>query len=312
YAHVLALQGNYREAFQVFEGGTPETHQKGSLMAYFFSLSGRTVTLLRLGEFGEVLQIVRDGREMADKNGNDPWLFNFRELWLRTLVLDFEGVRRLCEVVMRPSAEYPTEQPMTIARVAAGYAEIDRGKYGHAIEYFNQVRDPKITPKFFLHWVWRMIAQLGLGEAWLQSGNTVKARENADGFLESALSTSDPYLHALAWEMKARVAMTEKHWKAAKEYIESALTILDKFEVPVAAWQVHATAWGLYRHAKDDKRAKTHRAKAEAYILKLANSFAQDEPLRASFLSAAAVSRIVASPRSQRRIGPSRAGKTIP
>src|SRR5262249_3883133 len=134
----------------------------------------------------------------------------------------------------------------------------------------------------------------------------------ADGFLESALSTSDPYLHALAWEMKARVAMAEKDWKPAKEYVENALTILDQLEVPVAAWQVHATAWGLYRHAKDDQKAKTRRAKAEAYILKLANSFAQDEPLRASFLSAAAVSRIIASPGSQRPIRHGRAGKTIP
>jgi DNA-binding winged helix-turn-helix (wHTH) protein/tetratricopeptide (TPR) repeat protein len=310
YAHVLALQGNYREAFEVFEAGTPKTHQKGGLIAYFFALSGKTVTLLRLGELGEVLRIVRSGKEMAEKNGNDPWLFNFREAWLRTLALDFEGVRRLCEVVMRPSAEYPTGQPMTIARVAAGYAEIDRGNYGQAIEYFRQVRDPKITPKFFLHWVWRMISQLGLSEAWLQSGKIASARDNSDDFLESALSTSDPYLHALAWEMKTRVAMAEKEWKSAKEYIENALTTLNKFEVPVAAWQVHATAWDLYRHATDNKRAETHRAKAETYILKLANSLAQDEPLRTTFLTAAPVSRIIASPRSQRRVRSGRAGRT--
>ena len=308
YAHVLALQGNYREALNVFEVGT---HPKVSLMAYLFALSGKTVTLLRLGEFGEVLRIVRAGKEMAEKNGNEPWLFNFRELWLRTLALDFEGVRRLCEIVMRPSAEYPTEQPMTIARVAAGYAEIDRGEHCKAIEYFTQVRDPQITPKFFLHWVWRMMSQLGLSEAWMQSGNIPNARDNADGFLESALATRDPYLHALAWEIKARVAMAEKDWKPAKEYIENALTILDRFEVPVAGWQVHATAWDLYRHAKDDKRAEINRVKAEAYILKLANSFEGDEPLRTRFLAAAAVSRITAPPRGQRRIRSSRAGKII-
>jgi tetratricopeptide (TPR) repeat protein len=297
YAHVLALQGSYREALNIFEEGTPNTPQKVNLMAYLFALSGKTVTLLRLGEFGEVLRIVRAGKEMAEKNGNEPWLFNFRELWLRTLVLDFDGVRQLCEIVMRPSAEYPTEQPMTIARVAAGYAEIDRGEHGRAIEYFRQVCDPKMTPKFFLHWVWRMMSQLGLSEAWMQSGHIANARDNADGFLESALSTCDPYLHALAWEMKARVAMAEKDWKPANEYIENALTVLDKFEVPVAGWQVHATAWDLYQHAKEGKRAEIHRAKAEAYILRLANSFAEDEPLRAAFLAAAAVRRIFVSPR---------------
>src|SRR5260370_8707805 len=82
YAHFLALQGDYREAFKVFEGGTPKTHQKGSLMAYFFALSGKTLTLLRLGRLAEVLRIVQAGTEMSEKNGNAPSLFTFPALSL--------------------------------------------------------------------------------------------------------------------------------------------------------------------------------------------------------------------------------------
>jgi len=62
--------------------------------------------------------------------------------------------------------------------------------------------------------------------------------------------------------------------------------IVEKFEVQVAAWQVHATAWQFYRHTKEDKPAEASRGRAEACLLKIANSFARDEPLRASFLSA--------------------------
>jgi tetratricopeptide (TPR) repeat protein len=251
------------------------------------------VALLRLGRFGEVLQIVRTGKKMAEKNGSDPWLLNFREAWLRTLALDFEGVRRLCEFIMRPGAEYPTSQPKAIASVAAGYAELDRGRFDEALEYFKQVRDPQRTPKFFLHWFWRMTAQLGLSNAWLLSGNIPNARMEADGFLESALATSDPHLQALAWEMQTRVAMAKKDWIGAREYIRQGLAILDKFDVPVAGWQVHATAWHLYRDAKEDQAAETHRARAEASIFKIANSFANDEPLRDSFLSAGAVAQIL-------------------
>jgi len=32
--------------------------------------------------------------------------------------------------------------------------------------------------------------------------------------------------------------------------------IVEKFEVLVAAWQVHATAWQFYRHTKEDKPVK--------------------------------------------------------
>ena len=62
------------------------------------------------------------------------------EAWLRTLALDFEGVRGLCEFIMRPGAEYPTSQPKVIASVAAGYAELDRGRFDEAVEYFKQAR----------------------------------------------------------------------------------------------------------------------------------------------------------------------------
>jgi DNA-binding winged helix-turn-helix (wHTH) protein/tetratricopeptide (TPR) repeat protein len=297
YAHVQALQGKYQEAFQIFEAGIPNLDDTTTLMANFFSTSGRTVALLRLGRFGEVLTIVRAGKAMAEKNGNDPWLFNFREAWLRTMAFDFEGARRLCEFIMGPNAEYPTGQPKTIALVAAGYAELDRGNYDHAIDCFRQVRDPQLSPKFFLHWFWRMIAQLGLSNVWLKSGNLVKARSEAGGFLKSALSTADPYLHALAWELNSRIAMAELDWKQAGDYVHKGLSIVKEFDVPVAAWQIHATARDFYLQAKDEQTAETHRSLAEGHILTIANSFLPDEPLREIFLAAGPVRRILAKKR---------------
>jgi DNA-binding winged helix-turn-helix (wHTH) protein len=309
YAHVQVLQGNYQEAFEIFEVGLPKIDQTTSLMTHFFALSGKTIALLRVGQLGEVLRIVRAGRTMAEKNGNDPWLFNFREAWLRTLVLDFDGTRRICETILQAKAEYSTGQADTIARIAAGYSrvatayvELDRQEYDHAIEHFRQVRNPELTPKFFLHWIWRMTAQLGLSNVWLQSGNILNARLDADLFLESALSTADPHLQALAWEMKTRVAMAEQDSMGAREYLQQAVVIVEKFEVLVAAWQVHATAWQFYRHTKEDKPAEASRGRAEACILKIANSFARDEPLRASFLSAPSVARVLGASANKRAV----------
>jgi tetratricopeptide (TPR) repeat protein len=155
------------------------------------------------------------------------------------------------------------------------------------------VFDPKESPKFFLHWYWRMNAQLGLSNVWLASGNLRKARLEAERFLQSALSTAEPNLQALAWEVEARVAMAEKDWKGAEEKIEKGLAVLQRFEVPATAWRVHATRSDLYRHAKDETAAETHRASAEAIIRALASSFAADDPLRHAFLAAAPVRRIL-------------------
>jgi len=293
YGYVEALQGNYREAYDIFERYASKVDEPTGLLTYLFAVSGKTVPLLYLGQFGEVLSIVREGREMAEKNGNEPWLFNFREVWLRTLAFDFAGARQLCEFIMRPDGEYPTGQPEAIARVAAGYAELDQGKYGEAIEYFSQVGDPDITPRFFIHWFWRMMAQLGLSNVWLESGDLIKARTEAEVFLKSALSTANPYLRALAWEVKSRIAMAEQDLRRAQEYVEQALAVLGGFEIPLAAWRVHATACDVYAYGNDDKVVQMHRASAAQHILTIANSFSPMEPLRESFLSAAPVRRIL-------------------
>ena len=138
-----------------------------------------------------------------------------------------------------------------------------------------------------------MTAQLGMSEAWLQLKDMGKASVEADAFLHSALETADPHLQALAWEMPARIALSKEDWTRSKDCIHKALEIVRVFEVPIAAWQVHATAWRLYRCMQEHGAAESHRQAAEEYIFKIANSFAHGEPLREMFLSAGPVARIL-------------------
>jgi len=208
-------------------------------------------------------------------------------------VLDFAGARQLCEGMIARSADaYWHGQAQTIGRIATGYAALEEGNYDDAARSFAKVLDPEDGPKFFLRWYWRMNAQLGLSNVWLASGDLRKARLAADRFLQSALSTAEPNLQALAWEVGARVAMAEKDWKGAEETIEKGLAVLQGFGIPTTAWRVHATRSDLYRHAKNDRATETHRARAEAIILALASSFAPDDALRLTFLAATPIRRI--------------------
>ena len=300
YAQVQALQGNSLDALEMFEKGISTLNQTTSVMEHIFAISGKTVTLLHMGRLGDVLQIARHGREMAEKNGNDPWLFNFREAWLRMVALDFEGSARVCDDILRMKTSYAVGQPQTIARIARGYSaiakgysELDHGQYGRAVELFDQIRDPQITPKFFLHWVWRMAAQLGVAEAWLQSREIEKASAEADGFLHSALQTAHPHLQALAWEIQTRVSIAKEDWGRADDSVHKGLEIVHRFEVPVAGWQVHATAWRLNQSRLQYAEAESHRERAQADIFKIADSFPKGEPLRNTFLSAAPIARIL-------------------
>ena len=290
YVYVLAVQGDYKLALNHAEALMMET---ASPRAYILALGAKTVALLHLGRFGEALRIVRNGREMAEKNGDDPWVFIFREAWLRTLCFDFEGVRRLSKIIMRSNAEQHAVQPKTIAMVASGYAELDQEQYEQALRYFARVRDLTVTPKFFLHWYWRIQAQVGTCAVLLRAGNLASGRREADDLLSSALSTADPNLHALAWEMNARVSMAEENWRGAEEYIDHALAVLERFDIPVTAWRVHATAWDIFRHGKLHEAAEAQRLRAQKLILTIANSFEPDEPLRHTFLAAPSIAGIL-------------------
>src|SRR5262249_51999828 len=153
-------------------------------------------------------------------------------------------------------------------------------------------RDPTVTPRFFLHWYWRIHAGIGLARAWLQSGHTPDARVEADGATEAALATADPNLQALAWETKARVAIAARDWSLAERSIESALAVVTRSEAPTSTWQVHGTAWDLYRKTGRGETAAAHRARARTHIAALVDSFEPGDPLRHGLLQAASVRRI--------------------
>jgi tetratricopeptide (TPR) repeat protein len=293
YAHVLTLQGNYAEALEIFETAISQMDHRTGMNAQYIAVLGKTQVLLRTGQLGEVLRIARAERKLAEKNGSAPWLFDFREAWVRTLVFDFAGTLQICQTTCAPRAVYIAAQLQTIGRMAAAYLELDRREYDRAIELYAQVGDPDVTPKFLLHWIWRLTAQLETSNAWLLAGNVPKARTTAKRFHESALSTADPHFQALAWELNARVAMAENDWMGSQKSIEQALAVVNKTEILVAAWQVHATAWLVYQKAKEHKKAKAHRDRAESCILRIAHSFDPDEPLRAKFLAAAPIRRIL-------------------
>ena len=181
YAHVQILRGDYAEALKNLEAGIPSENESTSGVVHFLAFSGKLLALLFSGRLGELVQLLRAGRENAEKNGNEPWLFIFREAWLRTAILDFAGAHELCEGTVARSADtYWHGQSQIIGAIASGYTALELGRYDEASRSFAQLLDPKERPKFFLHWYWRMHAELGLSNVSLASGNLRKARLEAE------------------------------------------------------------------------------------------------------------------------------------
>jgi DNA-binding winged helix-turn-helix (wHTH) protein/tetratricopeptide (TPR) repeat protein len=299
YAHVLMLKGKYAEALELCERSVSEARSSGvgqvvNFLAHFGALSAKIVILLRTGQLGQVLQIVRVGRTSPDANLSLYWLLTLREAMLRTIAFDFEGARQISQAARNVrEGEFPDAQYYSIDQIAAGNIALQQRKYSEALEHFSHVQNLDVHAKFFMHWEWRMMADLESSNTWLLSGNAANARTLANGLLKSALATSDPYLHALVWDLQARVAMAESDLPGALESIQQALAIVESSEIQAGAWQTFATASQVYQHAQELKTAETYRNRAESCLLQIANSFEPDEPLRATFLTAGPVRRIL-------------------
>ena len=209
YVYVQAIRGDYELAHEQAEA---LIHTTTNPTARVLASGANGLIQLFRGRFGEVRRIVRAGREGAEKNGETPWMFIFGDAWLRLLCFDFDGVQRVCQISVRSDAEEHAAWTRTVSRISSGYAELYQGRIDEALQHFAQVRDLHVTPRFFLHWRWRMHAVLGTIEAQLSAGDMANARREADGFLESALAVAEPNMRALAWEIKARVA------KAANDF----------------------------------------------------------------------------------------------
>ena len=286
YVYVQALQGDYAEARREAESIIKATSNRLGRVPKF-------LTLLVGGQFGELLRMVRAGRELDEKNGEDPWVSIMGESWLRTLCGDFEGVLRLSKIVMRSETEQHTAWLTTVSRISSGYGALYRGNLVEALHHFSEIRDPQITPNFILHWRWRLQAQLAITEARLQAGDIADADREADSLLQSALSAADLGMRALAWDIKSQVCRARSDRAGAQACIDNALAILDRLDIPMAEWQVHGTACGLAADAGDRGRAGLHRARAKELIMRVAGSFAHDEPLRKSLLATPPVQRIL-------------------
>ena len=293
YAHILLLEGNFHEAMELCDAGVPPGDPSASMMAHFGALSVKTSALMRMGQLGKALQITQAGRATPDENLARYWLLSFREAWLRIVAFDFDGARRICQSTGKVGGEHPDGQGYTIDQMAAGYAAFHAEKYAQAIEHFRNAEAAPTGTMFFLNWAWRLMAQLESINARLMSGDLVNIRPAADAYLQSALATGDPQMWALAWEMRARVSLAEDDVRGARDQIGQAMAIVDKYEILVAAWQIFATAWRVYEQGKEHKTAEAYRKRAEDCILKIANSFAPGEPLRATFLAAAPIRRIL-------------------
>jgi tetratricopeptide (TPR) repeat protein len=252
-------------------------------------------TLLFLGKWGEALAEIRAGISMADKNGDHyrGQTLRLYQAWVLLNAMDFAGVVRICESVL-PLVEDPGRGPWRrLGLILAGSAETALRKYESAHRYLSTAMEEMDRQRLIFDWYSRMLLESALSELWLAKGDLVRARPEADQFLSATLTTAERTWRALAWEASARVGIAQRDFDCAHDCVAKALSTIEGFELPLAEWRLHATAFELCQAGENSEAAEHHRQLSRATILKLADSLAAEEPLRQTFLSAPSVRKVI-------------------
>jgi DNA-binding winged helix-turn-helix (wHTH) protein/tetratricopeptide (TPR) repeat protein len=259
-------------------------------------------SLLFLGEWGEALRDLAAGIAQAEKNGNYQtirWL-QLLVAWTHLCAQDFRGALAICDSAL-PLVRDPTpraaaglsDTPFRSALIFTGSAAVALGDYERALQDFSTASHEMDRQSVVLDWYLRMPLAAGLTELWLAKGDLVRGRQQAERFLDTALATTERTWQGLAWEANARIAVKRLDRDRARDCIAMALSTVQGFEVPLAAWRVHSTAAEIDEDAGNLQSALSHRDISRATILRLANSLPAEGPLRQIFLSAPAVARIL-------------------
>jgi tetratricopeptide (TPR) repeat protein len=290
YAHVQCVGGDYEGAWHTAASGIPKSIENESLVVFLSAHSSLAFALLHLGRWGELLRVLSVGLSTAQKNGNSPWAGIFQATlgWLRFQAGDLAGASEIAEDLLRSNTEEPAGQVRTMAMVISGYVSLQTGDSSRALEGFRKVCGREARPRFFFDWYWRIVARLGLGQAYRAAGEKARASEEVDLAIEAAQSIADRSLQAWAWESRARIACSEEDWERAGECLREARPALSDGEVPHVAWRVHETAATWHRAKGEEAKAKMSLAKAAEATRLLADSFEQGEPMRETLLRAAA------------------------
>jgi tetratricopeptide (TPR) repeat protein len=289
YAHVQALHGEYRDAYEIARSGLERAAETRSLVVYLSSLSSLALALMHLGWWGELRGAVESGMELAEKNGNQPWRALFAGMlgWLHMQAFDFAGARRIAGSLLETHVEEPAGQVRTIAQLTIAYVDLTDGQAENALQRFLNVRDRQSTPKFFLQWYWRMISEFGLVGAYLELGKLDQASVAAEQFLEDALTTADPALRAPAWDAMARVAARKTDFTRALEFMDQAFASIENHDLPSVAWRLHATAAQLHIQIRNFGASEHCCQQAASSLHRAAASFGENDSLRRSLMGAA-------------------------
>jgi DNA-binding winged helix-turn-helix (wHTH) protein len=255
-----------------------------------------------LGEWGKADQEFSEGIASQERNAAQYQVSTLRlyRAWGWVIAHDYESAIRVCEALtpgLRDDvgetlpALLPAEERIRL--ITLGAAEAGLLRFQQALAHLEAARQQLSDHPVVLNWYWTVAVEWVLAKIHEANGDLGRANRHAQAMRELAMATAEMTWRALALETAARVAALRDSPVESSGYIEEALTLVSKNRIPVAAWQVHATASRLHEFAGRAQLAELHRKCSREAVLKLANSLPSGHSLRHAFLSASSIAYVL-------------------
>jgi len=288
YAHLRNYQADYRAACRLAEEGLRLAVEVSDAYHYMTCQFHRAWALLHLGEWRELRDVLRDGLQMAERNGHRRWArgFRYQTAWLLTHVGNFASARALCEQERPPGEEIQLDR--LLGAIVLGFAHLGLKRHAAALGAFQEVTAQSTLMRSSL----QPPLRLGLGQYWLARKQIGRAREELQELCRLAATSGERTYLALGHQALAEAALTRRDLPAAERELSEALQAVDGYEVPLAEWRVCATAARIERARGRRTNADAYWTRSAAILDRLAASLKDEPDLHRSFLAQAAVQTV--------------------
>ena len=248
HSYLQWASSRYADSARSAEESLPLLADSGRLVRYLHGLDLIATNLTMLGQWGRALDILDQSIDKASQDEAPDRLAMplIWKAWLHLEAMDFHGALEMCARALPLLGRFMRDRNYITRRLEAA-AELGLGRVDRALDQMAELRDEVAEHPVMLSWYWLLPLQLDVANAWLAKGDLAAARREADRAVELTQKAADRTWQALAWDLSARVALQEMDLSRAKSDLKNALEAMQGFEIPLAAWRVHATAAGVYR-----------------------------------------------------------------
>lgn len=305
HSFIPLMQSRYDEAYRMASEGlsvlapggrNPCSTYPQTMAAYVMYNAS-----LYAGEWGRADGIATDAIETFTLNGHDAagHVMRLRRAWLQLSAMDYAGASETCRAVTDALGSNIRGSHARLLLTLSGAAQAGLGHLAQAREWLEAAS--RNWSESTAHNAWRTALQLhsSLFELAMSERDPVQAAAHAERFLAHAREMPERTWQALAWEAAARLAMAGADAGRARACIDEALEVMAGFELPVAAWRVHATAAKLHAADTHPQLRLSHLKASRETVARLAASLPAAHALTQTFLRSAQVRDVMRAGRAE-------------